>query len=381
MISCDIIVVGGGIVGATIAAMASDAGRRVMLLEAATCAGRGASAFSGGIIRLYDPDPVLRDFAHRAVTIRRDHPIGRLFSEAIRTTGVVYRDFAENAEALEEAMRPFREAGYPSHRLAAGKIGALTGFAGDRDDTVDLFEPQGGHSDVRRASQVMAGVVRESGAVLEHASVAALHARDDGGADVVLANGAVLGCRVVVVATGGWASRLLPEAAVVAKTIPLARIEIAAAPKMPVIDIVEGTYAVPCGETVVGVGCGLRSGAPTPDGLPAPSRAHVADAEARLAALTGGRLDGRVIDVLPGFDSYAPDGRPVLGFVADGSPVYVASGFCGIGFKLAPAAAEQALAALSQRLGGDAPDAFPAAHAFAPSRFSPPSHIDRQRGS
>src|ERR1700744_2222874 len=59
----EVAVIGGGIYGSAVAYFLSCRGIRVVLLERGVVGGEGATAWSGGIVRVYDPDPVLADFA------------------------------------------------------------------------------------------------------------------------------------------------------------------------------------------------------------------------------------------------------------------------------------------------------------------------------
>jgi glycine/D-amino acid oxidase-like deaminating enzyme len=72
------------------------------------------------------------------------------------------------------------------------------------------------------------------------------------------------------------------------------------------------------------------------------------------------------------WDAYTDDGRPLIGRSSSKSHVYLATGFCGIGFKMAPSVAELLAFELGGLMSGTSMDASHRAimQAFCPSRFT-----------
>lgn len=70
-IGCEVCVIGGGVMGATLAASLCERNVETVLLEAGTVAGQGASAFSGGLVRCYDPDPTIMALSSHALAIQQ----------------------------------------------------------------------------------------------------------------------------------------------------------------------------------------------------------------------------------------------------------------------------------------------------------------------
>jgi len=365
----DAIVVGGGILGATTAAMLAQRGADVILLDKATCASAGASAYSGGIVRLYDADPVMMQLSAHALQVRSSGLVGTLFNSAIRASGVLYRTHEHELETIAARMSDFGR-GYAHCILTHRQLAGVTGFVPPRRDRVDLFEPSGGHGDVRFTTHAMARLVRDRGAVLEHVDVRAVDVTETGEAVVRLAQGHRLRARTVVVAAGAWTGQLVDNLPIETRSIPLGLLDVARAPELPVIDIPAQTYAVPFGASLVGIGCGPRSSTEFPGDLPAMGEPHRAASLDRLAALTGQPAAGALVTVLSGFDSYTPDNRPVFGFPGDQRTLYVIAGLSGIGFKAAPAIADIAADAIWARLrDADVCDTG-LSEAFHPNRFA-----------
>lgn len=366
------IVVGGGIIGACTAAMLSELGVEVLLIDSDTCAGRGASAFSGGIVRFYDADPEMMQLNALADRILKERHVGRVFEKSIRRSGMLYRAPVGEFQQIKENMAKFGRHDGQWSFLSRPQLEKLTDFVLPDSGKLDLFEKEGGFSDVRFATHSMAHLVREAAQVLEHTRVMSVGQTGDGTAEVYLENGSKLYSRIVVIATGAWIAQLFDDAPIEARTIPLALFEIGSAPSFPVIDMREGTYAVPFGSTIVGVGCAPRATAPVPNLLPPVSKMHEADGLLKLNALTGGEKTASSLGILKGFDSYTPDNRPILGFLGTHSSVYAMSGFGGLGFKIAPAVAEIAGSQIQARLRQDSPPDIEVARALSPRRIWTP---------
>lgn len=346
----DVGIVGAGCIGAGIAAALSDTRLRVALIDQGRA---GSSAYSGGVVRLYDPDPQLMMLAAYAISLIGHGPCGQAFDAALRRTGVIYRASLEEADVMVRALAAHGAAEHRLHPVTDRRVLELSPLACAAAGRINLHEPRGGLGDVRQAVHAMMAVVRHQGAVIEHTAVTAIHTADDGRA-VLTVGGVRLRCRVVVIAAGGWAGQLLPTLSIQAHSIPLARLVASRPTPMPLIDASVGSYAIPLSDGIVQVGSSLRDVAATPDGLPPTRTEQAADAASRLAWLSGCDELAPVINVLPGFDAYSPDGHPLVGFADKASPIYLATAMCGLGYKFTPAVAEIARHDVHRRLNGDA---------------------------
>lgn len=364
----EVAVVGGGIVGATLAAALAERGIRTALLERGSCAAQGASQHSGGIVRLYDPDPVVMSLAHHSLRCLRSCGFGREFARSLTHTGVLYRANAAQAEAVHAALATHADVRHPI-LVTEGSAASHGPWDRPREGRLDLLEPQGAVSDVRKAVRCMAGrMVRHGGLLLENVRVRGI-ATDGRDRAVLELDRGSLQCAVVVLAAGSWAAELLPNLGLQARSIPLVRLWASAPLRMPVIDAVAGSYAVPLAGNLVQVGSGIRDVAQRPEDLAPVGEAQYADALQRLGQLSGASEAGPVLDVLDGSDAYTTDGRPLVGFTGEDQPVYAATGLCGIGFKLAPGIADIAAKDIATRLGRDSRTARDDWSALRPARL------------
>ena len=365
-------VIGAGIIGASIAAKLAHLGVSVALIEQGTAGGRGASAYSGGLLRLYDSDPLLMALAARSIGLLDDEPFASAYTPALRRTGMLYRAALEELGPLRDAIGQYHCEQYPMRLLDRDQLATLHPPSVAAPRRLCLYEPHAWVGNVRQAAAALAGQVRRNGLLLEHTEVEAIDCRSRNEVRLTLGE-ATLRCRAVVIATGAWSGQWLhqglagdPGGGLEARSIPLARVACDEDWPLPIIDAATHTYGIPLTPRLVQTGCQPRATAALPAQLPAPDARHAADARIRLERLSSGRA-GRIVDILPGFDGYTPDGRPLVGFCSAQSPLYLATGLSGVGFKLAPAIAELAAEDLCRHLAGQTPG--PQEQAFSPRRL------------
>lgn len=368
-IDYQIAVIGAGIIGASIAARLASNGISVALIDKGAAGSLGASSYSGGLVRLYDTDPLLMELAAWSIGLMDQGVFAGTYASALRRTGVIYRAAPDQLAQISNAIERYASERYPM-RLVTGR--ELDGIhlpqcaAGER---INLYEPGACVGNVRQAVTALGNLVRRDGLLLEHCEIKAIDccAHDE----VRLSLGhATLRCRAVVVAAGAWSPRWFAQAGLHTRSIPLARVLTDGDWSTPIIDEVTQSYGIPLTREIIQTGCGYRDTAAWPEELAPPDARHVEDACARIGHLLQPSSDNaqqRVLDVLPGFDCYSPDGRPVLGFVPGESPLYLATGMSGLGFKLAPGIAQIACDQLQCHLAGMAPPARWSA--FSPTRL------------
>jgi glycine/D-amino acid oxidase-like deaminating enzyme len=350
-IDYDVAVIGAGIIGASIAARLCSAGLAVALIDKGAAGASGASGYSGGLLRLYDADPTLMTLTALSLGQLAEGVFAQTYAKALSRTGVIYRAATDQTEAIDAAIRRYARPDYPMRLLSAREWAAMSPDSRVDHQRINLFEPHASIGNVRQACSALASVVRQQGSLLEHCHVEAIDCVSRH--EVRLALGqTTLRCRAVVVAMGAWTRRLLPDLPLHSRSIPLARVGTAVRCSVPLIDAVTQSYAIPLTPDIIQSGCGLRDEARYPEQLAAPDQRHEADARSRIQGLLGAAAQPAVLDVLPGFDSYSPDGRPLIGFCNEDSPVFLASGMCGLGFKFAPGVAQIALEQVQQHLAG-----------------------------
>ncbi|MEE4371474.1 NAD(P)/FAD-dependent oxidoreductase [Pseudomonas viridiflava] len=348
----EIAVIGAGIIGASIAAKLCSAGVSVALIDKGAAGSLGASGYSGGLVRLYDSDPLLMELAAYSIGRMEEGVFATTYRQALRRTGVIYRAAPDQLDNLCRAIEHYGSERYPTRLLSRRELDGSRYPRCPEEERVNLFESHACVGNVRQAVAALCGVVRQHGLLLEHREIKAIDCQARDLVHIELGDVTVR-CRAVVVAAGAWSQLLVPNLALEARSIPLARVMTDSDWSMPLIDAVTQSYGIPLTRNIVQTGCGLRDSGVWPEHLALPDARHAEDARKRVAQLSDTwAAQVRVLDVLPGFDSYSVDGRPLLGFCDEQSPIYVAAGMSGLGFKFAPGVAHIAFDQLRDRLSG-----------------------------
>ena len=152
----------------------------------------------------------------------------------------------------------------------------------------------------------------------------------------------------VVVAAGGWTSRLLPDIPISLRRIDVARVRPLRV-SVVVSDTVTNVVVRPgVGDMAWAVAYREPEGYADRDEAPeAPEDGYRASVAGALAERYQRGADAVWVDGWTGAYDATPDWNPVVGFVRDG--VYAIAGMSGHGLKLAPAIAECVAAELAGR--------------------------------
>lgn len=207
MLTAAYVVVGAGITGAAIAAHLARLGVRPLVIDAGEPAG-GATASSGGMVRAYDPDPVVADLAEASLRVYADPTAWISGTAPLRRTGAVTLAEEQAAPLLHEAARNFRPLLEERPSVVAGAdevLGVHT--AGG----AALVEPDAGWVNPAEVTHLMLRQARrDGGRLITGARVVALRPALNG-VRLHTQQGAVL-ARTVVLALGAWAAMVPPQA-------------------------------------------------------------------------------------------------------------------------------------------------------------------------
>ncbi|HMJ79338.1 MAG TPA: FAD-dependent oxidoreductase [Iamia sp.] len=200
----DVVVVGGGVMGAATAWTAAGRGASVLLVEQhAPGHRRGSSHGSSRIFRHAYAQAGYVELARRALTGWREleEETGR---EVLTLTGAV--DHGEPA-AVAELHATLGQAAVPCELLPPEE--ASDRWPGLRFDTTVLFHPDAGRLHADAAVRSLHGAAGRRGASVRLATTVAAVDEVGDGVEVRLASGEVISAGAAVVAAGAWASRLL----------------------------------------------------------------------------------------------------------------------------------------------------------------------------
>jgi sarcosine oxidase, subunit beta len=342
--TAEAVVIGGGVNGASIAYALASRGQQVTLVEKGAMA-NGASGRSSALVRMHytnewDARLALASF-----------PVFRHWSDIMggppvfTPTGFVNVVGHGDAQALRNNVEMLRGIGVNTVALTAEELKNLQPFANVDDVGAAAYEPDSGYAN---PSDTVEGfrrrIVELGGEIRQWTTVTAVQ-RSDSRVSGVDTSAGRIDTPVVVVAAGAWSPRLCKSFGIdvaarpkAVDTVHVARPPELARPHLIYIDHVLGTYFRPesTAFTLVGVPCQEWDIDPDtmPTGLPAEAAAvgaellmHRIPAMEKATLARGYRA----------FDCYSDDRHAILGAVDGLDGLYLATGFSGSGFKIAPA--------------------------------------------
>jgi sarcosine oxidase, subunit beta len=336
------VVVGGGVMGTSIAYHLASRGVEVTLLERARlCA--GPTRHSTAIIRLHYTQPLLVRMAAYGLRTYRNFRDEVGAPSGFTRTGMLFAVESGEREMLEQNVAVGRSEGAVTHLLDAEQVAELDPRI-VADDLAFCFEPEAGHCDPYLVTVGFAAAARRSGARVEEG----VHV-ERVVASGVETSGGTIDADSVVVAAGPWTAPLFEP---LGYELPLTpgpaevgrwRLPAGFDPPPPAVAEFSAAqlYFRPAEPGFLEVGSldPRHSEHPIdPDRPPEGARPETLQAYAEsLARRLPGAAAGHWRGGWTGVYDVTPDWEPAIGRVPGTESVYVAAGFSGHGFKLAPA--------------------------------------------
>lgn len=343
--TADVIVVGGGVQGASLAFHLARRGASVLVLERTTV-GAGATGRSSGFVRMhYDLESESR-LAWASLPYFQDWPeqVGAGDCGFVRT-GFVQIVPPDLAGQLRANVAMHQRVGIDTSVIGPADVGRLIPGIVTDDISVAAYEPGSGYADPSGTAAGFLAAARARGArLIQGCRVES----------VLVEGGKVVGVQtdtgrydapVVVNAAGAWASELartvgldLPVSAWRHQTgyfgLPAGR-----GPDFPIlIDEINAVYFRPEGrETMlVGLEIGNEIGGSADRPLEGLDAATLHEMVDRVCVRVPWMVDGTLRTAHGGQDGITPDQRAILG-PAGPEGFFLDCGFSGTGFKTAPA--------------------------------------------
>lgn len=379
--STDVVVIGGGIMGTSIAWNLARLGdHKVTLLERTSIAS-GASGRTGALLRQHYTNRQEALLAHESLAVFRNWSklVGGdcFFEQTGLLVTIPKGPYAEeNVARLHLNVAMQQSIGIDTRTVTPEQLADIDPLARTDDLAAAAYEHSSGCVDAIAATQEMARAATRAGArILEEIRVDAI-GLEGGRVAEVLTSGGTIRCGTAVLANGPWSHRLL---APLGLNVPIAsaRVQVATFLRPTAelgqhpayVDIAAGMFCRPAGpgRTMVGV-----SGGDQHDPVDADRYEQTVDAtypDLARSALAHRHPSMRASTFLTGHAGLydmTPDAHPIIGRLPiDG--LYIAAGFSGAGFKKGPAVG-QALAELLVHGQASFVDLSP----FRPERFDQP---------
>jgi D-arginine dehydrogenase len=375
MSTCDFLVVGGGIAGASIACeLAPHA--RVILAEQEERAGYHTSGRSAAMyIESYGAAPVRRLTAASRGFFDAP-PEGFADYPLLTARGALTIAREEQSAALDALMAAMQETGDHFREVGEAEARRLVPILRDGAAVRGVFEPESSDIDVDALHQGYLRLGRARGVETRLGAGLQRLERVGGGWRATLTGGETIEAGAVVNAAGAWADQvaglasaaplgLTPKRRTVILLDPPAGTQIAGWPT--VLDVAEQFYFKPQAGFIL---ASPGDETPSPPVDAAPEELDIAICVDRLQHAADLPVR-RVARAWAGLRTFAPDHVEVFGPDPKVDDFYWYAGQGGYGMQTAPAAARLGAAlALGQPIPADLADAGLSAEDFSPTRFA-----------
>jgi sarcosine oxidase subunit beta len=343
--TADVVVIGGGVNGASIAyALSSKGVKRVALIEKGAMAS-GASGRSSALVRMHYTNEWDARLAWASF------PVFKHWRELIggppvfTHTGFVNLVGPQYAEALRKNVEMLRGIGVNTVALTPAELKEIQPFANVDDLGAAAYEPDSGYANPADTVEGFRRRAQELGTrILQWTTVTKLIRRESRVLGVETTVGR-FDAGAVVLAAGAWSPRLcrefgleLPARPKAVDTVLVTRPPALAPPHMIFIDNVQGSYLRPESGilTIVGVPC--QEWDIDPDTMPTGLPPHAAGEGAQILTHRIPAMERATLARgFRAFDCYSRDRHAILGAVEGIEGLYLATAFSGSGFKIAPA--------------------------------------------
>jgi glycine/D-amino acid oxidase-like deaminating enzyme len=342
--TADVVVVGGGVNGVSIAyALAARGVARVVLCEQAALA-NGASGRSSALVRMHYTNEWDARLAFASFPVFKHWPEIMGGPAVFTHTGFVNVVAPAYADALRKNVQMLRGIGVNTTAMTSGELHDLQPFANVDDLGAAAWEPDSGYADPAGTVEGFRRRASELGAQILQWTPVRKILRSESRVIGVETSAGRIDAGAVVVAAGAWAPRLcreigieLPARPKGLDTVQVERPPALAEPHVIFIDNVLGTYFRPESRirTIVGVPCQDWDVDPDAPMVLAPGAAAIGAQMLthRIPAMEGATLARGYRAV----DCYSRDRHAILGRVDGIDGLYLATAFSGSGFKIAPA--------------------------------------------
>lgn len=346
--TADVVIIGGGIQGASIAYHLTQRGlTHVVILEKDTLAS-GCSGRTGGMIRQHYSSDLVTEIAKqgRDFFATFDQVVGG--HSGWVQCGLVYMVTAKDVEALRHNVALGQRHGVPTRMIDAGEARDRVPGLNTDGGVAFAFEENAGYGDGYGTTIGFANRAKDKGAVIMQNTPATGIILDNGRVAGVRTPGETIATRTVVNAAGPWADRI-GRMVGLDLTIKLELIEEGVIRVEPgdaypihtpsVYDFVNGLSFRPegTGHTVVAEGNSYFKGALDADSYPTkPSDEYLEDVSMRLARAMPRLANGTPRGGWAGLLEGTPDFHPVIDRAPGVDGMILCYGFSGHGFKEAP---------------------------------------------
>jgi sarcosine oxidase, subunit beta len=345
MRTADVVVIGGGAIGASTAFQLTSLGVRDVLLVERRHLAAGATGKSGALVRMHYTNEAESRLAVESLKIFRDFDAivgGSCGFEGVgflQLVGPAYREaLGRNVARQQRLAIDTREISLDEARALVPGI-ELTGVG------AIAYERGSGFADPTATAYAFAAAARRAGATIATHCEALRVVTEAGRVTAVETSTGRIATRAVVIAAGAWAQPLLQPLGLEWGLVPY-RIQVAIfrwpagfSQRHPaIIDATQKSWFRPEGAAATLIGVELGSAHADPEKYDEPvDAAYVAGCRAALATRLPAFEDAPMRGGWAGMIMMSPDGRPIIERVGSVDGLWVMAGDSGTSFKTSPA--------------------------------------------
>jgi sarcosine oxidase subunit beta len=342
--TADVVVIGGGVNGVSIAYALAARGVKAVLVEKGALAS-GASGRSSALVRMHYTNEWDARLAWASFPVFRNWTELMGGPTVFTHTGFVNVVAPQFAEHLRLNVEMLKGIGVNTTAITGAELRELQPFANVDDIGAAAYEPESGYANPAETVEGFRRRATELGArVLQWTAVTRVIRQESRVTGVETSAGRI-DAGSVIVAAGAWSRRLCAEIGLelharpkAIDTVAVTRPPELAKGHMVFIDNVQGNYFRPesGGLTLVGVPC--QEWDIDPDTLQTGLPPSAADVGAQLLTHRIPAMERATLSRgYRAFDGYSADRHAILGRVDGIDGLYLATAFSGSGFKIAPA--------------------------------------------
>lgn len=351
--TCDVLVVGGGLMGCATAYELSSRGLKTVLVERNAVPGTETTARSGAIIRAHYGVPQLVSLALEAN--KRYANFQKKTGQDVGWTNCGYAVLVDenDVRVLESNVAMHQKLGVNVQLLPPDEIKEMATALRTHDAALACYEPDGGYASPTMTVAALSHMAAEHGADLRFDAPLVAAKKTGGSWQVSLGSGDAIAANQIVLCTGNWSRQVgqlfgfdLPVTPVRAQIVVMERPN-SFLGSFPIIsDLINLAYFREDGQGGMWVGSSdmkdLGEQLRAPENYCEQADALAVQAARDKTALRFEGFDrsdkGGVQRAFCGLYETTPDWQPVIDSFEN---VHVAVGFSGHGFKLAPVVGEE----------------------------------------
>lgn len=370
----DVVVVGGGVIGASTAFHLAQAGAgRILLLERHYL-GAGATGKSHSLVRMHYTNPHDAALAHASLPyfLHWDEIVGT-GDPCFVKTGVLRFAPPADERKLRANVAMLQALGVNTWVIGPVGVAEIDSGINVADIAVAAWEPDSGYADPVATTWGFARAAERHGAIVRTGVTVTAILTGSGRVTGVATTAGEIASGTVVVAAGAWGAALLAplgfDLGLVPQRIQVAVFRRPEAERRPQATLIDGARNVvirPEGEADTLVATHFDPDPVDPDRYDESITAgFIADARARLVHRRPAMAEAPLRGGWSGVVAVSPDGHIVLDRAAEPEGLFLAVGCSGTNFKTAPAIGR----CLAEWITDGAPRTVDL-HAFRASRFA-----------